>query len=180
VASLHQVRVSADIAAPPKAVWARVSDHGATPSWVKAVKRVTLARNGEPAPNGKGAIRVVEFKPKLWNTIHEEITKFDPDRAFEYVLFKGMPGLKAHKGRVSVEEIAPGQSRLTWDVEFRFRRLHPFAPFIPRFLKDFEAVLSGAVTTLKTQMETAPKRRGPLRRLTGMLGPPRRRTAPRP
>jgi hypothetical protein len=150
----NEVRVGTEIGAPPSAVWDRISGHEDTPSWVEAVKRVTLAREGEPR-NGAGAIRVVEFKPRLWSTIHEEITRFEPPHTFEYVLFKGMPGLRDHLGSLIVDDLGDGRSRLRWEVDFEFRTIHPFRPFVPSFVRDFEGVLARAVENLKRQLERA-------------------------
>ena len=97
----HKIRISSEIAATPDVIWERISDHDATPTWVDEVTRVTLSREGSPR-NGRGAIRVVEFAPRLWSTIHEGVTLFEPGRAFEYVLFKGMPSLRSHLGRLSI------------------------------------------------------------------------------
>lgn len=148
----HSIRVSSEITAPPNAVWERVSEHEDTPSWVAAVKRVTLSRAGQPR-NGVGAIRVVQFRPLLWTTIHEEIIHFEAPRAFHYVLFKGMPGLESHLGKVIVEDLGAGRSRLRWEVDFVFKRWHPFVLFLPSFLRQFEGVLRNAVSELKTQLE---------------------------
>jgi hypothetical protein len=150
--STHEIRVSTEIAAPQAAVWERVSEHEDTPSWVDAVRSVRVVRPGTPR-NGVGTIRIVEFKPRMWSTIHEEVTRFDPPHAFDYVLFKGMPALQAHLGTVSVDELGPDRSRLRWDVDFTFRTVHPFRLFLPSFLRDFEAVLTRAVANLKGQFE---------------------------
>jgi hypothetical protein len=119
---------------------------------VEAAKRVTLTRPGTP-PGGAGAVRVVEFKPRLWTTIHEEVTRFEPPHTFEYVLFKGMPGLVDHLGKVIVDDLGEAGSRLRWEVDFVFRTVHPFRPFVPSFVRDFEAVLARAVANLKGQLE---------------------------
>ena len=152
MSSSHEIRVGVDIRAPQPAVWERVSDHEGTPSWVEAVKRVTLDQSGIPR-NGLGAVRVVVFKPFLWTTIHERITRFEPPHAFEYVLFKGMPALDSHVGRISVEDLGSGRSRLNWDVDFVFRTIHPFRLFLPSFLREFESVLRAAGANLKSQLE---------------------------
>lgn len=148
----HEVRVATEIDAAPAAVWARVSEHEDTPSWVDAAERVTLSREGAPERNGLGAVRVVEFKPRLWSTIHEEIVRFDPPHAFDYVLFKGMPGLRDHLGRVAVDDLGDGRSRLRWEVDFEFRAVHPFRPFVPSFVRDFEGVLAAALANLTKQL----------------------------
>jgi Polyketide cyclase / dehydrase and lipid transport len=149
----HQVRVATEIEATQAAVWERVSEHEDTPSWVDAAKRVTLEREGTTDRNGLGAIRVVEFKPRLWSTIHEEIVRFEPPHAFEYVLFKGMPGLRDHLGRVAVDDLGGGRSRLRWEVDFEFRTVHPFRPFVPSFVRDFEGVLREALASIARQLE---------------------------
>ena len=148
----HEVRVGTEIAAPPAAVWDRISEHEDTPSWVEAARRVTLTRAGTPR-NGVGAIRVVEFKPRLWSDVREEITRFEPPRTFEYVLFEGMPGLRDHLGRLIVDDLGGDRSRLRWEVDFEFARVHPFRLFLPTFLRDFETVLSRGVESLKGQLE---------------------------
>ena len=117
MSSSHAIRVSVDIDATQAAVWERVSDHEDTPSWVEAVKRVTLAQSGTPR-NGVGAIRVVSFKPALWSTIHERITRFEPPHSFDYVLFKGMPALSSHLGTVSRP---PRPGPFTAELERGFR-----------------------------------------------------------
>lgn len=149
----HRVRVAAEIAAPPEAVWDRISEHEATPSWVQAVRRVTLARPGAPTRNGAGAIRVVEFRPRLWSTIREEVTRFEPPHTFEYVLFEGMPALRDHLGTLIVDDLGDGRSRLRWEVDFEFQRIHPFRLFLPAFVRDFETVLSRAVAELGSQLD---------------------------
>jgi hypothetical protein len=153
MSSSHAIRVSADIDASQAAVWERVSDHERTPSWVDAVKRVSLAQSGTP-PNGLGAIRIVSFKPALWSTIHERITRFEPPESFDYVLFKGMPALRSHLGTVSVDDLGRDRSRLNWNVDFVFRTVHPFTLFLPSFLRQFEEVLKAGVENLRRQLES--------------------------
>ncbi len=153
MSSSHAIRVSVDIDATQAAVWERVSDHEDTPSWVEAVKRVTLAQSGTPR-NGLGAIRVVSFKPALWSTIHERITRFEPPHSFNYVLLKGMPALSSHLGTVSVDHLGPDRSRLNWNVDFVFRTVHPFRLLLPSFLRQFEGVLKAGVENLRGQLES--------------------------
>jgi Polyketide cyclase / dehydrase and lipid transport len=147
--------VSAEIAAPAPAVWARVSDHEATPTWVEVVKKVTLTRDGEPR-GGLGAIRVVQFKPLLWSTVTEEVVYFDPPHQFHYVVRKGTPGLRDHLGKVIVEDLGGGRSRLRWEVDFMFAQFHPLHFMVPRIMHDFGAAIADGVEALKQQMEGAP------------------------
>jgi hypothetical protein len=145
--TIHTASVRREIPCAQHTLWEKVSDHEATPTWVSAAKRVSLSREGEPR-NGKGAIRVVEFRPAMWTTIREEIIHFDPPREFQYRIIGGMPGLRAHLGRIKVEPLGEERSLLTWNVEFEFKRLHPFRPFVPSFIRSFQAVLDEAVSAL--------------------------------
>jgi hypothetical protein len=155
MAKTYPVRVATEIAAPASIVWGRICEHAQTPSWVDAVKSVTVVRSGVPAPNGLGAIRVVVFKSPLWSSISEEITLFDPPHTFHYVLFRGMPGLKAHLGKLIVDDLGNARSRLRWEVDFTFYSLHPFRLLVPSFLRTFEGMLERGVANLKTQFEGA-------------------------
>lgn len=64
-----------------------------------------------------------------------------------------MPGLAAHTGKVIVDDLGNGQSRLRWEVDFVFKPWHPFQLFVPLFLQEFESVLKKAVLEIKRQME---------------------------
>jgi uncharacterized protein YndB with AHSA1/START domain len=146
------IRVETNIAAPADAVWARVSDHEATPSWIAEVERVRITEPGATARGGLGAVREVAFRPRWWSTIRERIIEHRAPERFHYVLFAGMPGLLRHEGRVIVEPDGRG-ARLRWEVDFRFRSLHWFRPFVPSFVRRFEAVLDGGLRELKRQLE---------------------------
>lgn len=153
------LRVETRIAAPAVAVWARVSDHEATPSWIAEVARVRITEPGRESRGGLGAVREVAFKPRLWSTILERITLHRAPERFHYVLFAGMPGLLAHEGRVIVAPARNGDgdgATLRWEVDFRFRSLHWFRPLVPSFTRQFERVLQGGLTEIKRQLEAAP------------------------
>jgi len=151
----RQIRVEAIIGASVDAVWARVSDHEATPSWISEVKQVRITEPGRDTRGGLGAVRQVAFKPRLWTTVRERIIEHRPRERFHYVVFAGMPGLLAHEGRVIVEPSGAG-TKLRWEVDFRFRSLHWFRMIVPSFIRQFEAVLQGGVTELKRQLEASP------------------------
>jgi len=144
----RQIRVETNIAASAEAVWARVSDHEATRSWISEVKQVRITEPGAAIRGGLGAVREVAFKPRRWTTILERITEYRPGERFHYVLFAGMPGLLRHEGRVIVERAGAG-TRLSWEVDFRFRSLHWFRPFVPVFVRQFKGVLQGGLDELK-------------------------------
>jgi uncharacterized protein YndB with AHSA1/START domain len=151
----RKLRVSVRIDAPADRVWARVSDHEATPSWIPQVKAVRLVEPGAAVRGGVGAVREVAFKPRLWSKILERVVVHRPPERFHYVLFAGMPGVIEHEGRVIVEADGEAASTLRWEVDFRFRSLNWFRPFVPSFMRQFEAVLQEGVEELKRQLESA-------------------------
>ncbi|MFT3698848.1 MAG: SRPBCC family protein [Kofleriaceae bacterium] len=137
-----------DIRAPAAAIFARISDHANTHTWV-APARVRLLEPGTPAPNGVGALREVSFPAKrLWTTIVERVLSFEPDVGFTYRIERGMPGLRDHLGRFT---IAGGA--LEWHVEFDFKRWHPLGMIRGSFARTFEAVQREALDELARQLE---------------------------
>jgi uncharacterized protein YndB with AHSA1/START domain len=147
-----KIRVETRIAAPVDAVWARVSDHEATPSWIAEVERVRIIELGRDTRGGVGAVREVAFRPRLWSTVRERIVEHRAPERFHYVLFAGMPGLVGHEGRVIVTPEETGAA-LRWEIDFRFRSLHWFRMFVPSFVRRFEGVLQAGVHELKRQLE---------------------------
>jgi hypothetical protein len=145
----HHVSARAEIAATPEAIFARISDHERTPTWISQVRSVRLVEDGA-VHNGVGAVRVVAFKPLLWTTIHERIVRFEPARGFHYVLFRGMPGLVNHLGKLEIDPGSPCVVR--WEVDFAFAQWHPFRPFVPSFLREFQGVMQAGLDELARQL----------------------------
>lgn len=44
-------------------------------------------------------------------------------------------------------------STIHWDIDFKFRSIHWFRPFVPSFVSQFEGVLRHGLKELKRQME---------------------------
>jgi uncharacterized protein YndB with AHSA1/START domain len=98
------------IAAPPRTVFDVLTDHrryaGITP-----LRRSTLEREGEPAPNGVGAIRVLSAAgPPL----REEVIAFQSPRRFSYKLLSGLP-VRDHVGTVELSADGAG-TRMVYAV----------------------------------------------------------------
>ena len=72
----------ARIPAPPEKVFAVLADHRGLADWSGA-REVVLRQEGDPPPNGLGAIRVVRGAGLA---IEEEITSFDPPKRIRYRL----------------------------------------------------------------------------------------------
>ncbi len=141
-----EVEVHVEVSSPPEAVFARVSDHEATGSWVPKVKAVTLLEPGVP-DNGVPAVRRVEFKPFGWSTIDERIVAYDEDAmTFSYTIIAGMPGIRDHLGTLTVAP-SGGGARVTWHIRFDF---NPWLwlPFAGIFTKTFGAAVQEGLDTL--------------------------------
>ena len=110
---MQHVNVSRLFAAPPEKVWDIYTDHVSWGRWA-GLGQVKLAREGIPAPNGVGCVRVIKTAGV---GVHEEIVSFERPRHMTYRLIKGPVPLKDHLGEVS---FAPenGGTRLTWHCQF--------------------------------------------------------------
>jgi hypothetical protein len=101
----------ASIKAPIEVVFDVLTDHRGHAK-MTALRSSTLERQGEPPPNGVGAIRVLSLAGP---PIRERVTVFDRPRLFAYEMLSGAPIL-THTATV---ELAPqdGRTELTWRVE---------------------------------------------------------------
>ena len=91
------------IAAPPATVFDVLADHRGY-SAISPIRSSTLEREGEPAPNGVGAIRVLKT---LGPPLREEIVEFVPGERLVYRLLSGAP-LRNHVGTVTLAEHTAG------------------------------------------------------------------------
>ena len=92
-----------DVAAPAETVFAVLTEHQLYAS-ISPLRRSVLEREGEPPPNGVGAIRVLT---SVGPSLREEVIAYDPPRRFSYRLLSGAP-LRDHVGTV---EITPDGER---------------------------------------------------------------------
>lgn len=87
------------VAAPPDVVWDVLTEHHLYASFTP-MRRSELEREGDPAPNGVGAIRVLT---SVGPPLREEVIAFEPPERFSYKLLSGAP-VRDHVGTV---ELAP-------------------------------------------------------------------------
>ena len=121
---MQEFELRARVTASPEAAWAAYTDHRGWQDWA-GVKEVVLRQQGDPAPNGLGAIRVAR---QSGIAIEEEITGFDPPRRLEYRMVAGLP-VRNYRGQVSFAPEGDGTS-IVWRVSFR-----PLVPGTGRLLK---------------------------------------------
>ena len=91
------------IAAPPSTVFEVLADHRGY-SAISPIRSSTIEREGDPAPNGVGAIRVMKT---LGPPIREEVLEYVPGERFAYTLLSGAP-LRDHVGTVTLTERTDG------------------------------------------------------------------------
>jgi uncharacterized protein YndB with AHSA1/START domain len=102
---------SRNVAAPPETVWEVVADLRGMSDYTK-FRKVELEREGDPPPNGVGAIRVLHL---VGPPVREEIIAFDPPRRFSYRMLSGAP-VKDHVGTIELSPSGSG-TRMSYVVE---------------------------------------------------------------
>ena len=85
------------IAAPPETVFEVLTDHRGY-SEITNLRKSELEREGEPAPNGVGAIRVLSA---VGPPLREEVVAYEPPVRFSYALLSGLP-VRDHLGTVEL------------------------------------------------------------------------------
>jgi uncharacterized protein YndB with AHSA1/START domain len=99
-----------DVAAPPETIFEILVDHRAYSS-ITSLRRSELEREGDPAPNGTGAIRVLSA---VGPPLREEVLTYESPTRFSYTLLSGLP-VRDHVGTV---ELTPqdGGTKMTYAV----------------------------------------------------------------
>jgi uncharacterized protein YndB with AHSA1/START domain len=131
---------SRNVAAPPETVWEVVADLRGMSEYTK-FRKVELEREGDPPPNGVGAIRVLHL---VGPPVREEIIAFDPPRRFSYRMLSGAP-VRDHVGTIELSPSGSG-TRMSYVVETT-----PTIPlvggglvaFLRRIIEDIAAGIAG-------------------------------------
>jgi uncharacterized protein YndB with AHSA1/START domain len=123
------------VAAPVDAVFARLTDHRAYAS-MTPLRRSELEREGEPAPNGVGAVRRLSLAGP---PMREEVIAYEAPGRFAYRLLSGLP-VRDHVGDVRLSPDGPGRTRVVYRVTST-----PTLPFVGPVVG---LVLRGAIAGL--------------------------------
>ncbi len=107
MASFTYVR---EVSAPPETVFDVLTDHRRYAD-ITPMRKSALEREGEPAPNGVGAIRVLT---SVGPPLREEVIVFEPSSRFSYKLLSGAP-VRDHVGTVLLEPTGAG-TQVTYAV----------------------------------------------------------------
>lgn len=100
-----------EVAAPPETVFEVLTDHRRYAE-ITRLRKAELEREGEPAPNGVGAIRVLTA---VGPPIREEVVVYERPRRFSYKVLSGLP-VRDHLGTVSLEP-SDGGTRVTYALK---------------------------------------------------------------
>ncbi|MGE5281867.1 MAG: SRPBCC family protein [Chloroflexota bacterium] len=123
-----------EIAAPAETVFEILTDHRRYAE-ITPLRRSELEREGEPAPNGVGAIRkLTAVGPPL----REEVVAYDAPRRFSYTLLSGAP-VRDHLGTVELSS-EDGRTTMVYAV-----RTQPTLPVVGPVVV---AVIKQSVKTL--------------------------------
>jgi uncharacterized protein YndB with AHSA1/START domain len=108
-----------EIKAPPEVVFELLTDHRGY-SDLTPLRRVDLEREGDPPPNGAGAIRVLHA---VGPPLREEVLSYRPPTRFSYRLLSGLP-VRNHVGTVELVPHGVG-TQVVYAV-----RTHPTVPVV--------------------------------------------------
>jgi hypothetical protein len=101
----------ASVGAPIDTVFEVLTDHRGYAA-MTPLRSSTLEREGDPPPNGIGAVRRLALAGP---PIREEVTAFEPPTRFAYKLLSGLP-VRDHTGTVELTAGGPGTA-VSWRVE---------------------------------------------------------------
>jgi uncharacterized protein YndB with AHSA1/START domain len=95
---MRSIHVTRSIPASPEAVFDRLVDH-ANYERFRGIHASRLLREGEPAPNGVGALREIKVRPL---TFHEEITAYERPTRLDYLIVKLNIPFEHHGGSITL------------------------------------------------------------------------------
>ncbi len=98
------------VAAPPEIVFDVLTDHRRYAE-ITSLRRSELEREGEPAPNGVGAIRVLTA---VGPPMREKVLLYERPRRFSYKILSGLP-VRDHVGTVELNPDGAG-TRIAYAV----------------------------------------------------------------
>lgn len=99
-----------EVSAPPETVFDVLTDHRRYAE-ITPMRKSELEREGDPAPNGVGAIRVLR---SVGPPLREEVLVYEPSSRFSYKLLSGAP-VRDHVGTVDLAPAGDG-TRVTYAV----------------------------------------------------------------
>jgi hypothetical protein len=144
------VEVTRTIQAPREAVFDVLADH-ANYDRFRGIRGSELVRDGDPPPNGVGALRRILIGPLRFD---EEITVYEPPSRLDYLIVGLNVPFDHDGGQIRLSEV-DGATRVDWTSTFRVStpvvgRVQElaWAPAVRRgfrrVLEDVELILRGS------------------------------------
>jgi uncharacterized protein YndB with AHSA1/START domain len=110
---MRTVHITRTIQAPAEAVFDLLADHAHYDRF-RGISGSELVREGEPPPNGVGAMRRIKVRPLSFD---EEITAYERPSRLDYLIFKLNVPFEHHGGSIQVSR-EEGASRVDWRSSF--------------------------------------------------------------
>jgi uncharacterized protein YndB with AHSA1/START domain len=118
---VHEVRTARTertISAPPERVFEVLSDHARYDRF-RGIRGSTLLREGQPPPNGLGALRRILIGPLRFE---EEITVYEDPTRLDYLIVQINAPFDHQGGSIRLTE-TDGGTHAEWTSTFRVRSL---------------------------------------------------------
>lgn len=145
--STYHVESKFEIRAPAAVIWEALVDARSWPTWAPN-DDASLEREGDPAPNGMGAVRVFRTGKV---TVREKVVRYEPETRFSYQLLSGLP-VKDYTGDVILTSHDDrGVTELLWQADWKGKFPYP-GTLVRRRLQE---VLDEWGTALKRHAERA-------------------------
>ena len=110
------VEATVRAAAPREVVWDVLADLRSWEEWGDW-QSTGIEREGDPPPNGVGAVRRMVRRPL---TIREQVELVEPPSRFGYTLLSGLP-LRDYHAVVTLTDAGPGCANIHWESRFDAR-----------------------------------------------------------
>ncbi len=104
----YEFEASASSSASVEAIWPLIGEAARWQEW-SWMTRTSLLRQGDPAPDGVGALRRFALGP---GGSKEEVVAWDPPHHLAYVVVQGLP-VRHYRADVYLEEVGSG-TVVTW------------------------------------------------------------------
>jgi uncharacterized protein YndB with AHSA1/START domain len=132
---MAHTRATGHSTASPEIVWEILSDHTRMADWAP-LRSSSLERQGDPPPDGVGAIRVLRA---VGPPLREEITEFEPPKRLAYTVLSGLP-VRNYRAEVELTPSPGGGTDVVWQVSCE--------PRIPGFGLGLRAVIANMTKRL--------------------------------
>jgi uncharacterized protein YndB with AHSA1/START domain len=103
---MREVHVTRTIPAPADEVFDLLADHAHYDRF-RPIHGSELIREGDPAPNGVGALRRIKVRPLVFE---EEITAYEPPTRLDYLIVKLNVPFQHHGGSITLTADGYGTS----------------------------------------------------------------------